>query len=137
MKNTVHAPKYILFIFNILCNDDSYHWIKAVGFLEGQNYENGFFYHFNFFFFFFFLLFRATSVAYRGSQARGPTRAVVASLHHRHSKEGSKRGLQPTPQLTSTLAPSPTELGHGSNPPPHGYKSGALPPSHNRNPSNF
>ena len=35
--------------------------------------------------FFFFFLFRATPVAYGGSQARGPVRATAASLHHKHS----------------------------------------------------
>ena len=35
--------------------------------------------------FFFSLLFRATSAAYRGSQARGRIRASAASLHHSYS----------------------------------------------------
>ena len=35
------------------------------------------------------LFFRATPVAYGGSQARGPIRVTVAGLHHRHSITGS------------------------------------------------
>ena len=38
------------------------------------------------FFFFFFCLFRATPVAYGGSQARGQIGATAASPHHSHSK---------------------------------------------------
>ena len=38
---------------------------------------------FFFFFFFFFLLFRATFVAYGGSQARGQIRAAAVSPHHK------------------------------------------------------
>ena len=53
--------------------------------------------------FIYFLLFRATSVAYGGSQARGQIGATVASLHHSHV--GSKPRLQLTPQLTATLDP--------------------------------
>ena len=44
----------------------------------------------SFFSSFFFLLFRATPVAYGGSQARGQTRATAACLHHGHSNSGSK-----------------------------------------------
>ena len=40
-----------------------------------------------------------------GSQARGPIRATHDGLHHSHSNEGSKQGLQPTPQLTAMLDP--------------------------------
>ena len=47
----------------------------------------------------FFHLFRAESMAYGSSQARGQIRAVVASLHHNHSNTGSELRLQPTPQL--------------------------------------
>ena len=49
--------------------------------------------------FFSFGLFRATPMAYGGSQARGPVRAVAAGLHHSHSNSGSKLRLWPTPQL--------------------------------------
>ena len=55
--------------------------------------------------FFFFGLFRAAPAAYRGSQVRGPMRAVAAGLHHSHSNSGSKLSLQPTPQLMATLDP--------------------------------
>ena len=40
-----------------------------------------------------------------GSQARGPIRAVAASLHQSHSNMGSKPHLQPTPQLMATPDP--------------------------------
>ena len=72
------------------------------------------------FFFFFFLLFRATLTACGGSQARGLIGAVATGLHHSHGKAGSEPHLQPTPQLTGTLDPQPTEQGQGSNPKPHG-----------------
>ena len=52
--------------------------------------------------FLFVCLFRATSTAYGGSQARGRTRAVAAGLNHSHSNTGPKPRLQPTPQLTAT-----------------------------------
>ena len=60
----------------------------------------------------FFCLFAiswATPMAYGGSQARGPIRAAAASLYHSHCNVGSKLHLQPTPQLTATLDPQPTE----------------------------
>ena len=47
-------------------------------------------------FFVFFCLFRATSVAYGGSQSRGRIGAIAACLHHSHSNEGSKPRLRPT-----------------------------------------
>ena len=53
---------------------------------------------------FFFLIFRTEPVAYGGSQARGPVRAVAAGLHQSHSNVGSELCLQPIPQLTATLA---------------------------------
>ena len=65
---------------------------------------------FSLFFFFFFLLFRAAPEAYGSSQAGNPIGAVVTSLHHSHSKEGSKPHLRPTPQLTLGSAGSPTHL---------------------------
>ena len=58
-----------------------------------------------FFFFFFFLSFRATSVAYGGSQARGRIGTVAAGLHYSHSNAGSKLCLRPTPQLIATPDP--------------------------------
>ena len=56
-----------------------------------------------------------------GSQARGLIRAIAASLHQSHSNTGSEPPcLRPTPQLTATPDPQPTEEGQGSNPQPHG-----------------
>ena len=45
------------------------------------------------FFFFIFCFFRAIPVAYGGSQARGPIRAVSASLHYSHSNARSQPRL--------------------------------------------
>ena len=50
--------------------------------------------------FFFLFLFRATSVTYGNSQARGQIRAAAAYLHHSHSNARSEPHLQPTQQLT-------------------------------------
>ena len=55
--------------------------------------------------FFFFSLFRAASMAYGGSQARGGIGAVAASLHHSHSNAGSKPHLRPTSQLRAMPDP--------------------------------
>ena len=55
--------------------------------------------------------FRATPVAYGGSQARGRTGAAATGLHH--SQAGPEPRLQPTPQLTATPDPSAT---HRSRP---------------------
>ena len=49
----------------------------------------------------FVCLFRATSEAHGGSQARGSIGATAASLHHSHSNARSKLCLQPAPQLTA------------------------------------
>ena len=46
-----------------------------------------------------YLLFRAATMAYGSSQARGLIRAVAAGLYHSHSNAGS----DPTPQLTTKL----------------------------------
>jgi len=54
-------------------------------------------------FLFIYLLFRATSVAYGGSQARGQIGAVAAG--HNHSNTRSEPHLQPTPQLMATPDP--------------------------------
>jgi len=70
----------------------------------------------SFFFFFLFVFFRAAPAAYGGSQAMGWIRATAADLHHSHNNAGSKPCLWPTPQLTATLDPRPTERGQGSNP---------------------
>ena len=58
----------------------------------------------------FFCLFRATPTTYEGSQARG----------HNHSNVGSELCVQPTPQLTATPDPQPTERDQRSNLRPHG-----------------
>ena len=65
----------------------------------------------NDFFFVFFAISWAHSVAYGGSQARGR----IAGLHHSHSHGGSEPCLRPTPQLTATPDPEPTEQAQGSN----------------------
>ena len=70
---------------------------------------------------FYFLLFGAAGAAYGSSQARGRIRALAAGLYHSHSNGGSELCLPPTPQLTVTADPQPTEQGHGSNLHPHGY----------------
>ena len=53
-------------------------------------------------FFYFFLLFRATPVAYGGSQAKGQIRAVATGLPQSHSNEGSEPRLR---QLMATPDP--------------------------------
>ena len=52
-----------------------------------------------------FAIFRATPVAYGGSQAMGRIGAVATGLHQSHSHVGSEPQLQPTPQLTATPDP--------------------------------
>ena len=54
---------------------------------------------------FFFFLFRAAPEASGGSQARGRIKAAAVSLHHSHSKVGSKMSLRPTPQFTAMPDP--------------------------------
>ena len=81
------------------------------------------------FLFLFFCLFafsRAAGMAYGGSQARGRIGAVAASLHQNHSNVGSEPRLQPTPQLTATRDPQPTEKGQGFNLQSHGSWSDPL-----------
>ena len=73
----------------------------------------------SFFFFCLFAFSRATPVAYGGSQIRGLIGAVATGLCHSHSNVGSEPLLWPTPQLTATPGPQPTEWGQGSNPHPH------------------
>ena len=58
-----------------------------------------------FYFIFFFGLFRATPMAYGGSQARGQIGPVATSLRRSNSNAGSEPRLQPTPQLTATPDP--------------------------------
>ena len=52
-----------------------------------------------------FCLFRAVSLPYGGSQARGVIEAIAAGLHHSHSNAGSKLSVQPTLQLMATSDP--------------------------------
>ena len=49
----------------------------------------------------YFIFFRATSMAYWGSQARDQTRAIATGLYHSHSNARSKLCLRHTPQLAS------------------------------------
>ena len=58
-----------------------------------------------FLFFLFFLLFRASPVAYGGSQARSGIRVTAAGLHHSHSIAGFKPRLRPTSQLMAMPVP--------------------------------
>ena len=51
----------------------------------------------------FFFFNRATSMAYRSSQARGGIRPAAASLRHSHT--GSKPHLRPMPKLIAMLDP--------------------------------
>ena len=52
-----------------------------------------------------FCLFRATPVAYGGSQSRGSIRTAAAGLHHSHSNMGSELRLRPTSQLMAMPDP--------------------------------
>ena len=78
-----------------------------------------------YFYLFIYLVFlpfsRATPVAHGGSQAKGLIRAGAVGLRQSHNKAISELCLQPTPQLTATLDPEPTEQGQGSKPSPQGY----------------
>ena len=62
----------------------------------------------------------AAPMTYGGSQARGRIRAVAPGLRQSHSNAESEPRLQPTPQLTATADPQPTEQGQGWNLKPHG-----------------
>ena len=55
---------------------------------------------------FFFLLFRASPVAYRSSQARGQIGATAAGLHHSNSNTGSELRLPLTPQFRQCWFPN-------------------------------
>ena len=52
-------------------------------------------------FFGLFVFSRAAPMLYGGSQAKGPIRAVPASLHQSHSNVGSEPCLRPTPHLVA------------------------------------
>ena len=93
---------------------------KSVLITTKNTYYQKYIWYWSFFLFFLFLLFRATPKAYEVSQPRGQIGAMAASLHHSHSNKGSKLHLWPTPQLTATPDPQPTERGQGLNPHPHG-----------------
>ena len=54
---------------------------------------------------FFFCHFRAISMAYGSSQAKGQIRTAVAGLHHSQSNAGPKPCLRPIPQLMATPDP--------------------------------
>ena len=62
--------------------------------------------------FFFFFLFRAVSMAYGSSQARGLTGATASSQCHSHSSARSEPHLQPTSQLMAM----PWNLTHWARP---------------------
>ena len=68
-----------------------------------------------------FCLFRTAPSAYGGSQERGLIGATAAGLCCSHSSTISELHLRPTPQITATPDPQPTEWGQGPNPSPHGY----------------
>ena len=70
-------------------------------------------------FFFFFAISWAAPLAYGDSQARDRIGVVAVGLCQSHSNMGSEPSLQPTPQLTTTPDPQPTEQGQGSNPQPY------------------
>ena len=59
-------------------------------------------------------------MAYGGSQARGLIGGIATGLRQSHSNKGSEPSLQPTPPLTATPGPQPTDQGQGSNLQPHG-----------------
>ena len=61
--------------------------------------------YFPFFFFCLFAISWAALVAYEGSQARGPIRAVATSLRNSRGNMGSELCLWPTPQLKVTPDP--------------------------------
>ena len=54
---------------------------------------------------FVFAFFRAASMAYGGSQARGPIGAVAAGLYQSRNNVGACCHLQPTPQRTAIPDP--------------------------------
>ena len=95
-------------------------WGQGTGNKIGIFLAHFFLFYLFYFYFYFFLLFRATLVAYEGSQARGRTGAAAAGLPHSHSKADSEPCLRPTPQLTAWVR-------LGWNPHPRGYQSALLP----------
>ena len=65
--------------------------------------------------FYFFILSFVLLVAYGGSQAESNQNSF-AGLRQGHSNARSEPCLQPSPQLTTTLDPQPTDWGQGLNP---------------------
>ena len=51
---------------------------------------------------YFFFIFRVTTTAYGGSQARGLIRSTAAGVRHSHNNTRSELRLQSIPQLTAT-----------------------------------
>ena len=86
-------------------------------------------------FFFVCLFYRHISIpmVYIGGDAFFVVIFTAAGLHHSHSNTGSKLCLQPTPQLTATIDPSPTMQGQGLNSQPHDSQSDSFPLCHNGN----
>ena len=74
----------------------------------------------HFFFFCLLAISWAASTAYKGSQARRVIGAIAVGLCQSHSHAGYEPHLQPTPQLSETWVPQPTEQGKGWNLQPHG-----------------
>ena len=64
-------------------------------------------------------LFRATSMAYGSSRAKGRIGAATASLYHSHRSARSEPSLQPTDLQHSSR--QPTDRGQESNTHPHVY----------------
>ena len=79
--------------------------IKKIKRIEGPEINSNIYGQLISFFSPFFFLFRATPIAHGSFQARGRIEAVAAGLSHRHSNEGSKPHLGPTPQLTAMPDP--------------------------------
>ena len=95
-----------------------YHLVGGVHHLTHCTWINNFLLKNDFFGVFY--LFRAAPVAYGGSQARDLIGSVATGLRHSHSNARSESRLWPTPQLSATLDPQPTEQGQGLNPQLHG-----------------
>ena len=76
-------------------------------FQRAQTYDQCFIVEIYFYLFTYFCLltYRATLMAYGGSQPRGLIGAVATSLYQSHSKARSEPRLQPTPQLRATPDP--------------------------------
>ena len=82
---------------------------------------------FLFFFFLSFVFFGLHLWHVEVPRLGGPIRATAAGLCHNHSNARSKLRLRPTPQLTATPDPYPTERSQGSNPQPPGSQLNLFP----------